>query len=199
MWGADISGDKQDQRHRCCEKTFEICLGFQYHVPLICLLKVYTGLPTYPRFPLQAPQRPSHFIPPVESLPPAVHIYAMSNSSGSSVSDNPNAPQIPPSIYLWERGFFGGTFVAAALYGKLIRRLVYLYSSFPSTRHPRGCYRFVLQMYGRLAWSCRSRQGEYQMGTRGSHCCHVLILDNTYCDVPQRITQFLRRWSRVFW
>lgn len=41
----------------------------------------------------------------------------MSDSQEQSWSDNPNAPKIPPLLYIWEKAYFAGALLGTILYG----------------------------------------------------------------------------------
>ena len=63
-----------------------------------------------------------------------------------------NVPQIPPPLYLGQKGSFAGVLVSAMFYGE--SAYVSLPSASPHSHHPRGCYRSVLPMHGRIALPC---------------------------------------------
>lgn len=55
----------------------------------------------------------------------------MSDPLGMPWSEDPNAPQIPPFLYLAEKEIFTGLLIGTALYGMLPHASVYLYSLCP--------------------------------------------------------------------
>ena len=60
----------------------------------------------------------------------------MSDSQEQSWSDNPNAPKIPPLLYIWEKAYFAGALLGTILYGtrEIPRLLVCLSVLIPFVR-----------------------------------------------------------------
>ena len=86
-----------------------------HHSPLLfTIYKPLTAFASYCRVP-RHPCLSQTVLPPRAFL--ALYVRAMSDSSELPWSDNPNAPQIPPSLHVSEQLNFIGDFIAAIFYG----------------------------------------------------------------------------------
>ena len=119
----------------------------------------------------------------------------MSDSSQKPWSNNPNTPQIPYDLYLWEKAAFAGGFIGAILYGlptyiSICSVFTYLLRSINCSRNR---HRDVLPMYYRPVQSRQSQKGEYKVGTRDLHRPHVLVCHHTLRHGSQSRINFLHR------
>ena len=62
-----------------------------------------------------------------------------------------------------------------------------------SVDHSRGRYRSVLPMYRLVAQPRKPHEGGHQVGSRGSHCGHVRLCNNSHRDKPRPSIRLLRR------
>ena len=88
--------------------------------------------------------------PPLK--PFLANVWTMSDSQEQLWSDNPNAPNIPPTTYFAEKAYFAGILVSSVLYGtpKAPHTRPSIRAHFVRSDRPRNYNHAILTMYGRV-------------------------------------------------
>ena len=114
-------------------------------------------------------------------------------------SDNPNAPQIPLSLYTWEKTAFAGYFVGSIFHGRPAHVFVHRRSLHCSIHHSRYRRRSILSMYYRAVQSNKPREGRHRVGTRGPYRSPFCERDGIHRHRLLYSIRILHQRQRVPW